>query len=352
MGIRQKEGRMNARTIITKRLNHEGTDVTPYAFSFEPELYRRLTEHYRDENWERKKLRAFTCSYLYVNTHMLRPINSVYSKDGYGAIWRMDRKPWHLVKPPLSEPSLIGYDFPKAETFTQPILDNKETAIRKFNENNELYRIINMGCGIFEHSWRMRGFENTLTDMITDEDFYAEVTEKITDLYLAMIAACDGVPADAYMLGDDWGDQRGVIFGPERWRKFLKPCWAMIYAAIHRQGKKTIHHSCGSIARIYDDLIEIGMDCHESVQPEARDMAPDVVKAKWGRRLSFWGCLGSQGILNSGTPKEIRAEIFRLHNLFKDEGGFVLAPAKPLMDEMDIDRAAAVVETLSELGGL
>ena len=341
---------MDARTIIQKRLNHEGTEVTPYTVDLESGLNKRLCEYYKDENWAEKKLRAFTCCYLYVDTQRHEDIGNGYTRDAYGAVWRMDRKPWHLEKPPLAEPKFGDYKLPDADVFTRPIYESKAEAIKKYNENVEQYRMIGMGWGIFEHSWRVRGFENALTDMFADEDFYAELTQKITEIYIKMLKACEDIPADAYLFGDDWGDQRGVIFGPERWRKYMKPCWAKIYGEVHRQGKKAIHHSCGSITKIYDDLIEIGMDCHESAQPEASGMAPEIIKEKWGKKLSFWGCLGSQGILTHGTPQEIRNEIIRLHNLFKNDGGFVLAPAKPLVEEMDIEKAVSVIETLAEFG--
>ena len=342
---------MTCREIIKKRLNHEGTDITPYSAAFEPELYRKLTEYYKDENWEQKKLKQYMAGYLAADTVLMREIDDVYSVDGYGSLWRMDRKPWHLEKPSLPEPDLRGFDFPSAGKFVAGILENKPKAIEQYNADTEHYRIINMGWGIFEHSWRMRGFENALADMILEQDFYAELTQKITDIYIEILKACEDVPADAYLFGDDWGDQRGLIMGPENWRKFLKPCWARIYAEVHRQGKKSLQHSCGSIVDVYGDLAEIGMDCHESVQPEARGMAPEIIKEKWGRRISFWGCLGSQSVLDAGTPAEIRNEILRLRDLFKEDGGYILAPAKPLFNEMPVDKAVAVIETLSELNG-
>jgi len=342
---------MTAREIIQKRLNHEGTNITPYDLHIEGGLEKKIAEYYKDENWRAKKLRRFTCNYLWVDTQQMRFVDDTYCFDAYGAKWRMDKKPWHLETPPLAEPSMEGYDFPKPEVFTDPIFRDKPAAIEKYNGDTEHYRIIDMGWGIFEHTWRVRGFENTLMDTITDEDFYEELTTRITDNYIAMLKACADVPADAYLFGDDWGDQRGVIIGADRWRRFIKPCWARIYAEVHRQGKKSIQHSCGSIADIYEDLIEIGMDCHESVQPEARGMAPEVLKEKYKGRMAFWGCLGSQGVLNTGTVKEINSEIKRLHELFKDDGGYVLAPAKPLFDEMEVDRAVAVIEALAELNG-
>jgi len=340
---------MTAREIIKARLNHEGTDITPYTIAIEYELDVRLAEYYKDKDWQKKKLREFTCSYMNVDTQLHTSIDEIYTKDAFGALWRMDKRPWHLEKPPLDEPTLDGYDFPSADVFMKQIHDNKAEAIKQYEANTEQYRLIGMGWGLFEHSWRLRGFENILMDMIADEDFYIELTSRLTDIYLELLRACEDIPADAYLFGDDWGDQRGVIFGPERWRKLLKPCWAKIYAEVHRQGKKAIQHSCGSIVEIYDDLIEIGLDCHESVQPEAAGMAPEIIKQKWGERISFWGCLGSQGILHEGTPSEIKAEINRLADLFKKDGGYVLSPAKPLVYDMDINRAVAVIEALSEL---
>ena len=342
---------MTAREIITKRMNHQGTEVTPYTIAVEGELDRKLTEYYKDEHWQQKKLRQFMCRYLNVDTQLLRELDDVYSVDAFNALWRMDRKPWHLEKPPLSEPSLDGYDFPSPDVFTKQIHENKAWAIQQYSEDTEHYRVIDMGWGVFENTWRMRGFENMLMDTIADEDFYMEICEKITELYVAMLKACADIPADAYLFGDDWGDQRGIIIGPERWRKFIKPCWAKIYDEVHRQGKKSMQHSCGSIVDIYDDLIEIGLDCHESVQPEAHGMAPEVIKEKWGSKMAFWGCLGSQGILAKGTPAEISREIKRLHNLFKADGGYIMAPAKPMMDEMNLDSAVAVIETLAALNG-
>jgi uroporphyrinogen decarboxylase len=341
--------KLTAREIIQKRMHHEGTRITPYTVSVESELRKKLAEYYKDENWEQKKLRRFIASYMRIDTVLMEAVDEKYSKDAYGAVWRMDRKPWHLEEVPLKEADIDHYDFPSREKFLKPIFENKNKAIKSSDRDNEHYRIISMGWGIFEHTWRIRGFENALMDTITDRDFYSELTKKLTDLYIEMIKSCEDVPAEAYLFGDDWGQQTGLLISKESWRILIKPCWERIYSEVHRQGKKVIQHSCGSICEIYDDLIEIGLDCHESVQPEATGMNPEIIKREWGKKISFWGCLGSQGILHFGTPEEIRKEILRLHNLFKEDGGYILAPAKPLPDEMPVDKAVAVIETLSEL---
>lgn len=340
---------MTAREIIQARLEHQGTKITPSTIICEPLLYEKLAEYYKDDNWQQKMLRNFMVSYLDVDTLQQRPLDDELEIDGFGSTWVMSKKPWHLEKPGMSEPSFETYTFPSIDSFVEQVEKDKPEAIKQYDADTEHYRIIFMSWGIFEHTWRMRGFENALMDMMLEEDFYRELLRKLTDLYVALIDACADVPADAIYCGDDWGEQRGVIMGKERWREFIRPCYDRVFSAIKKQGKKILHHSCGSIIDIYDDLIEMGMDCHESVQPEANGMEPSLLKERWGNKMSFWGCLGNQSTLCYGTPQEIKEEIFRLHKLFRKDGGYIMAPAKPLPDEMPVEKAVAVVEAVAEI---
>jgi uroporphyrinogen decarboxylase len=146
------------------------------------------------------------------------------------------------------------------------------------------------------------------------------------------------------MMGDDWGGQRGVLIGPERWRRFYKPRYARIFEAVHAQGKLAIMHCCGSAADIMGDIVEIGLDVLESVQPEAVGMNPYALKSKWGDKITFWGGLGSQRTIPFGTPDGIRGEIRRLRGEMSRGGGYILAPAKPLRPETPTENAVAVVE--------
>lgn len=181
-------------------------------------------------------------------------------------------------------------------------------------------------------------------DCIAEEDFYAELLDRMTDLTVALVNACAEIPADALMLADDWGDQRGVMIGPERWRRFYKPRYARIFEAIHAQGKVAIMHCCGSAADIMGEIVETGLDVLESVQPEAAGMNPYALKRAWGDKITFWGCLGSQSTIPFATPAQIRQEIRRLRGEMGKGGSFILAPAKPLRPETPTENAIAIVE--------
>jgi uroporphyrinogen decarboxylase len=281
-----------------------------------------------------------------VDTDLKEPIDDVYVRDGYGGVWRQDRRPWHLEKPPLAQPSFEGYEFPKPEVFLRP--EWREQSRRVIEQTPDAFHLGELGWGLFERSWNLRGFENLLTDVVTDPDFVEEALDRLTDLYLTFVDYTADLPIDGILFGDDWGDQRGVIIGPKRWRKFLKPRWARIYERVHQHGLYTLAHSCGSVADILPDIIEIGLDVLESVQPEAAGMNPYELKRKYGHNIGFWGGLGSQSTIPFGAPASIKAEVRRLKAEMGCNGGYILAPAKGLQPETPTENAAAVFEAFVE----
>ncbi|MBN2449265.1 MAG: hypothetical protein JXR77_02685 [Lentisphaeria bacterium] len=339
---------MKPRDVVLARIAHRETAAVPYTLPFEESVGQRLDAHYGGREW-RRRFTPYMAGVHAVDTDPKEPIDDVYVRDGYGGIWRQDIRPWHLEKPPLSEPSFEGYAFPTPESFFRPAW--KEAGRQACAQRAESFLVGHLGWGLFERSWNLRGFENILMDAVMEPDFFEEVLDRLMQLYLAFVEYTADLPVDAILFGDDWGDQRGVILGPERWRRFLKPRWARIYEAVHGHGKIVMSHSCGSVAEIIPDLIEIGLDVLESVQPEAAGMNPYELKQRWGDRITFWGCLGSQSTIPFGTPDSIRAEVGRLKREMSRGGGFILAPAKPLQPETPTANAVAVVEAFTAGSG-
>ena len=335
---------MTPREIVLEQIHHRPTKPVPYVLGFEGDVAERITGHYGDEAW-RERLVTYIAGCGGIDRRKEETIDEGRTRDLFGSIWRTDRRPFHLEQPGLPRPSFDGYDFPAAGDFVAP--DMKQNALEKLKELSECFTTIGAGWGLWESCWAIRGFENALMDCVAEPDFFAELLDRLTEVYLEQLELCADIPADAFMFGDDWGDQRGVMIGPERWRRYLKPRYARIYEAAHAQGKIVISHCCGSVVDIMPDAIEIGLDVLESVQPEARGMNPYELKRKWGDKITFWGCLGSQSTIPFGTPEEIRAEIQRLRREMGEGGGYILAPAKSLQPETPTQNAVAVVEAFT-----
>lgn len=337
---------MTPREIVLDQIHHRETIPIPFTLDFEEGVDARLDEHYGGTEW-RSRMPAYIVRVTTVDEDRKVPIDDLHYRDGFGSVWSTAGRPFHLVEPGLKEPSLDAYEFPEAEVFIDEARGRRSVEVCERYPDS--FRVAGFGWGLFERSWNMRGFENAFMDVLAQPDFYEELLDRIVDLQLKFIEASVKLPVDGIMFSDDWGDQRGVLIGPDNWRRFLKPRLAKLYQAVHDAGKLTLSHCCGSVADIMGDLVEIGLDVLESVQPEAMD--PYELKRKWGDTITFWGGLGSQSTIPFGSRQEVFDEVERLCREMSRGGGYILGPAKALQPETSGERAADVLEAFLKFTG-
>jgi uroporphyrinogen decarboxylase len=223
--------------------------------------------------------------------------------------------------------------------FTQDWRIKTEEFIRAHQDR---FLVISFGFRLFERSWALRGFEEALMDSAANPGFYDVLIERIAEHQMKIVERLLELPVDGIMFSDDWGYRKGMLLGPKNWRRFLKPRLQRMYKKVHEAGKMALSHCCGNIADVIPDIIEIGLDVLESVQPEA--MNPYELKQKYGDRIKFWGGLGTQSVIQFGSPREIHDEVALLCGKMGTGGGYILAPAEPLQPGIPVENAAAVVD--------
>ncbi len=340
---------LTSRDLVLARIRHQETDVTPYTLGFEGDVAERLDAHYGSSAWRGQIVNAIErLPAPHTGLTWDQHAGQIY-RDLFGTTWRVDLRPAEHVAGALASDSLDGYAFPAIDDCFEP--DWRERAEQTIARYPDRFLTVGIGFGAFERCWTLRGFAECLTDVAANPAFFAELIERVTDHQLALLDRILDLPVDGVMFSDDWGYQQGVIIGPDRWRRYVKPQVARLYARTHQAGKYALTHCCGSIGEIIPDLIEVGLDVLESVQPEARDMSPYDLKRRYGSGITFWGGLGSQSIVPFGTPTEIRAEVSRLCAEMSRGGGYILTTAKSLQPETPTVNAAAVVESFLEAGG-
>jgi len=340
--------RHTPRERVLAQINHRETDYVPYTIRFEGDVPERLDVHYGSDVWRNSIDNAIRR--LPGPDPEVRPGGDPCDTDLYGSTWRVDRRTFHLVGPALKTPSLKGFAFPGMDAIFEPGWDQEVR--QAIEQQKDHFLVIGFGTGLFERSWGLRGLENALMDIVTHPDFYEELIERLTDHQLEIVERLLALPVDGILFSDDWGYQQGVLVGAERWRRIFKPRLARLYQRVHEAGKYVLTHCCGSIEEILPDVIEIGLDVYQSVQPEAKNNDPYELKRKYGDRITFWGGLGSQSTIPFGTPDEIRAEVTKLCRQMGRGGGYILAPAKPLQPETPTENAAAVVEAFLQQAGV
>jgi uroporphyrinogen decarboxylase len=180
--------------------------------------------------------------------------------------------------------------------------------------------------------------------MATRPRFVHDLLDRIAEFNLRVIARACAYDIDAMMFGDDWGMQRGLIMGPERWREFVKPRVRQMYAAVKSRGRKVFIHSCGKVDELFPDLIECGVDVFNPFQPEVIDVF--AAKARYGAQLSFFGGISTQRLLPYGTPAEVRDGVRRLLEVVGRDGGYIAAPAHAIPADARPENVVAMLEVL------
>jgi len=197
---------------------------------------------------------------------------------------------------------------------------------------------------VFERSWYLRGLDDLMMDMLTAPEtahFFLERTAAFQQ-HAAVQFARAGV--DIVITGDDIAGQKGLLMSRETWRAFLKPRLAATVQAVKAVNPATsvFYHSDGNVEPIIPELIEVGIDILNPVQPEC--MEPAVIKQRYGDRLSFWGTVSVQRTMPRGSPEDVRAEVrARIQDVGRG-GGLILAPAHVLGPETPWDNIVAFFE--------
>lgn len=199
---------------------------------------------------------------------------------------------------------------------------------------------------ILETATALRGYEQILMDMITDEELVQRLFEIAHQYHREITMGFARLGVDMIWLGDDLGAQTNMIFPPDLWRRLLKPRMATLIAELKsiKPDLKIAYHTDGYVLPVIPDLIEIGVDVLHPVQPAC--MNPADLKKQFGKNLCYMGTIDEQSTLPFGTPEDVRAEVReRLDSVGKD-GGFIAAPTHHVQLDTPIENLLAMVETV------
>jgi uroporphyrinogen decarboxylase len=208
--------------------------------------------------------------------------------------------------------------------------------------------------GVFELSCWLCGFDRMLMDMAVDPEFVHALFEKITGLqeqFAANYYSRLGDEAEMIQLGDDFGTQNGPFFSPDMYREIVVPYQRRYHAAIKAHtSAKIFHHSCGSVYRLLEDMIDAGVEVLNPVQHSAAEMDLATLKKEFGAQLVFHGAIDVQTVLPRSTPQQIRDEVKRVLDILAPGGGFVLAPSHNIQSDTPPENIVAMFEAALECG--
>ena len=213
------------------------------------------------------------------------------------------------------------------DVFTIPLPDlanpaNYEMARAVFNDSqNDRFRIGNLPGFPFNIARKMRRLDQFLMDLLLEQERTCVLLKRIEDLLADAIVQYAKAGADAIMLGEDWGTQKGLMINPETWRTVFKPGFVRLCRVAHERGLKVFMHSCGKITVIIPDLIEAGIDVLQFDQPQLHGL--DNL-GRFHGEMTFWCPVDIQTTLQTQDARRIEADAKEMiDRLGGPEGGFI-----------------------------
>lgn len=171
---------------------------------------------------------------------------------------------------------------------------------------------------------------------------------------LKRVYAAIGNTVDAvFLCGTDFGTQTSAFCSVPAFREMWFPYYKQVNDWIHdHTAWKTFKHSCGSVERFYESFIECGFDIINPVQCSAAGMDPELLKSKYGTRLTFWGGgVDTQRTLPFGTRAQVREEVLRRCEIFAPGGGFVFDSVHNIQAGTPVENIVAMINAVNEFNG-
>jgi uroporphyrinogen decarboxylase len=278
-------------------------------------------------------------------------------RDQWGIGWKKFNHFWSPVKQPLKDATLDDlkrYPWPNPDD-ERRFKGLKEEAAYKCK--NTRYAIVakqpSHVYGILTQSIYLRGMENFFMDLVINKELALELLERVGDYHVRLYERyLEEVGEFVHIVhtAADLGTQTGPYFSLGMYREMIKPTEKKFFKAIKNKTEaKILYHSDGAISTLIDDLIEIGVDILNPVQP-SEEMDPAVLKSSFGDRISFHGGIDQHRILPQGTEDEVREEVKKRIQQLAPGGGYILAAAQTIMPEVPGENVVQMFRSARKYG--
>ena len=246
---------------------------------------------------------------------------------------------------PLSDPGNIGsYKPPSLEA--PGVWDSLNEKVQKLGETEVISAPIPT---FYRWGWELRGMEDFLCDIALESKELKRVLDMLEEYHVELARRYGQMGVEVVNVWGDLAMQTTTLMAPDAWRKHFKPRMARVIETARSNGVGWIYlHSDGNNSPIMEDLVEIGVDILDPVQPECMD--PTELREKYPR-LIMRSTISSQKTLPFGTKEDVRAEVLERIEKCGYNNGLVLAPNNVVQFDVPLENLLCLYETVMEIGG-
>ena len=365
--------RMTHRERLVAAISHEQPDMVPIDLggtvdsSIVVEGYEKLKNHFDIEG--ENKLCHWMMRVVQVDERILRSLDidtrAVFigapmkgeeelGPNRYRDVWGVERVHpersyyYDQISFPLSGDITISdiSNYPLPNPDDPGFVQGLKNRVKWIREHTDCGAILAVPAPCVHTSQYLRGFEDWFCDFVTNPTILEALLDAVLEVNL-QIAKNElrevGQEVDVVICADDLGAQEGLQISYDHFSKYIKPRLEKYLKQIHDLSPaKVLFHTCGSVASVIEDLIEIGVDVLNPVQVTAAGMNPAELKRKYRGRMAFWGGMDTQKILPRGSVKDVKKAVEELVEQMGEGGGFVLSAVHNIQPDVPLDNILAM----------
>ena len=149
---------------------------------------------------------------------------------------------------------------------------------------------------------------------------------------------------DMIVIMGDIAMQNTMMLSPKMWREYFKLRLKTWIEEVRRERDiYFMFHSDGNMEAVFEDLIEIGFDIINPIQPESMDV--EKIKSRYGDRVCLHGTISLQETLPFGTPDEVADEVRHRISVCGRGGGLILSPSNVIQPDVSLENMLTLYET-------
>ena len=355
---------------VIKAINHEEPDRVPIYFTITPQVAEKLSQHlgipvYTHPDSPHAENRISYTELLVelgndvVGIGPCAPKTQPTTKLEDGTLiteWQIKYKQVGLynemVEHPLAnaetEADIQHFAFP--DPLAEGRFEHAKATVAKYGEQ---YAICgDMEATIFETAWSLVGMEKFFKDFAMEKPYVFALFDRIMEYSLGVTKEMVRIGADIIWLGDDVGAQQSMLISPLLWRNTLKERLRYIITELKREKPelKIDYHCCGSYFPIMGELIEVGVDILNALQPTAANMDLTTIKNTFGAQASLFGGIDIQKVLPFGSLNDVEQEVQRVMTAAAHGGGYIISGAHNIQPDTSVEKVVKLFEWSKKYG--
>ncbi|MFC1956711.1 uroporphyrinogen decarboxylase family protein [Chloroflexota bacterium] len=185
--------------------------------------------------------------------------------------------------------------------------------------------------------------------MITNPELVDRANDIVLNYQLGYLRNCIDIGADIIMVTGDFATTQGPMVSPKHTARFLIPPLQKMVEYVQSRGVRIIKHSDGNIWKIFDLIVETGVNGVHPIDPEA-GMDIGEAKVKYGDKVCLLGNIDCGPLLSWGTVEEVRQAVKECIRKAGMGGGLICMSSNSIHSAVNPENYVAMVKAIREYG--